>query len=98
MHISTTTNINQAVQVSTYFVNGVEYKRICKKNHRPLHIMRILDEHDNDVYDEIVPFFGPEKSVNNLNLTPGDMGHSRLRILDTKLQVLDFNRDDVIKI
>lgn len=96
MHISTTTNINKAVQVSTYFVNGIEYKRVCKKNRHPLHLISIVDDKNNDVYDDIVPFFGPERNVKDLKLTPGDMGYSRLKLITTTLSEYEFGRDEII--
>ncbi len=82
--------------VSTYFVNGTMYKRICKRNRSPVGFLSICDENGNDVYTDVIPFFGPEKSVEGLNLTPHDMGYTGLTFVTTNFNKKSFGTYEIL--
>lgn len=82
--------------VSTYFVDGTMYKRICKRNRSPVGFLSIRDENGNDVYTDVIPFFGPEKSVEGLNLTPHDMGYKELTFVTMNFNEKSFGTYEIL--
>ena len=82
--------------VSTYFIDGVMYKRICKRNRSPIGFLSIRDENGTDVYSDVIPFFGPEKSVEGLDLTPNDMGYKTLTFVTMNFNEKTFGKYDIL--
>jgi len=64
--------------IALYYIGGHEYARVCKINRNPSDILFIIDEDGIDVTTDVLRYYGPEKSVKGLGLTPDDLGYKKL--------------------
>jgi len=54
----------------SYVINNKIHKMIVKPSRGPRTILKVLDEEETDITDEIEPFFGPNHDFHKQNITP----------------------------
>lgn len=80
----------------SYIINGKLYKMIIKPIRGPCSVLDIRDGEDNDVYDIIIPYLGPNEDWNNTKFYPLYFGYNNLifEMIDGSLKT--FNNEETI--
>jgi len=64
--------------VVSYVANGRLYKLLTKARKGPIVIQLVIDENGDDVSDEVLPFYGPERNWHKMDFTPEFWGKKKL--------------------
>lgn len=81
----------------TYFIKGNKYKmRIPSKDVSPSSIFLISGDNDEDLTDDIDPFFGPYGNFHGIVMTPAMFNQSTLTIENINGDSVTFERDQQI--
>jgi len=82
----------------TYSVNGKIFKYRFKIEKGPSKILQIIDNNNNDVTSEIIPYSGPMNDFHMTNYTPKDFNQIELTFNLFNGKELTFKENEIIEL
>lgn len=95
---NTIENIDKKTVVISYIINGKLYKLLVKHKKGPNSILLILDENNNDISDDIIPYLGPNENWHNNEFKPSFWNKDKIIFELSCGERKIFKRDEVIKL
>lgn len=93
---------NSAVKMSnnkylvTYTINNKTYKMIVHNSKGPKKVINITDETNENIYNDIIEYLGPQENFHNISYTPKDFGKKQIIFeLYTEKKII-FNENDIM--
>ena len=91
---STVRRIDKNTFEVSYVLNGVMHKILIKPKRGPKPIIDCVDENDNDLTLEILPYVGPEHNFHGSKLSPRFFGRQKLIMNLSNGEEREFNEHD----
>ena len=63
----------------SYIINDKLYKMIIKPKRGPIPILSVINENNNNITDEILPYLGPYNNWLNIKYTPNSFNYNLLK-------------------
>jgi|UniRef100_A0A6C0J1T9 hypothetical protein len=89
--------IDKKTYLVTYYIEGKQYKMLVKPKKGPNPILKILDENEIDITQEILPYMGPNLNWHNYPVTPDFFNKKNISFEYNNQNKLTFNYTDIIK-
>jgi len=89
--------IDKKTYLVTYYIEGKQYKMIIKPKKGPNPLLRILDENELDITQEILPYMGPNFNWHNHHVSPDFFNKKSISFEYINQNKLTFKNSELIK-
>jgi hypothetical protein len=88
---------NNNTYILTYTIKGKLYKNIIKPIRGPNPIIQVINNKDEDVTEQILPYIGPRNDWNNNNIKPSFFEYDSLTFELSNGKEISFAKNDILK-
>ena len=74
----TVKQIDRKTYEISYVINGTLYKLISQVRFGPIPILQIIDDEENDITENVLPYMGPAYNWHGSKISPDFFGHKTL--------------------